>query len=382
MPDEEVALETPTETPSGEAPEDMTGTPPTDELDAVVVPGADGDLPPEEVEESESWKSLQAKFPKASGAELRKMVGDQYWEAKNHDSRTMRENEELRDMLREQQEPEEPETPLPNPQIEALDQRIKGLYEKNQTTQKTQNDTLIKLSDADKNIAKIEARLEDAQERVKDPNLEEYAKGRAESAIGTFEARLEAAQAKRQSILDRYGSLEDKKETYKHEMEKLLTDKDWLTKVAQKQVTDAKSAKESDARFNVEFPDYVDSLIEKAADRLKAPEEARFRRSLGVAVNRAMMVEFMNVGQTDLEDIDIPGMVDGYVQEHLSDRDLVSRERFERKSAEKRKVTGTGGPPKPVPAAKKPPVPPSLMSTGDTSPGMLRARKYLHSRNL
>ena len=75
-------------------------------------------------------------------------------------------------------------------------------------------------------------------------------------------------------------------------------------------------------------------------------------------------------------------MVDGYVQEYLSDRDLVSRERFERKSAAKRKVVGKGTPPTPVPAAKKPPVPPSLMSTGDTTPGMLRARKYLNSRNL
>ena len=379
--DPEATLETPIETPSGDAPEDMTGTPPTDELDAVVVPDADGDLPAG-VEESESWKSLQAKFPNASGAELREMVADQFWEAKNYASKQTRENEELRDMLREQQEPEEPETQLPNPQIEALGKRIQGLYDKDQTVQKTQNDTLIKLSEADKNIAKIEARLEDAQERTKDPNLEEYAKGRAESAIGTFEARLEAAQAKRQSILDRYGSLGDKRETYGHEMEKLLTDKDWLSKVAEKQVTDAKSAKASDAQFNAEFPDYVDSLIESSADRFEAPAEARLRRSLGVAVNRAMMVEFMNVGDTDLEDIDVPGMVDGYVQEYLSDRDLVSRERFERKSAAKRQVAGKGTTSAPVPPAKRPPVPPSLMSTGDTTPGMLRARKYLATRKL
>jgi hypothetical protein len=94
-----------------------------------------------------------------------------------------------------------------------------------------------------------------------------------------------------------------------------------------------------------------------------------------------MMVELMNVGNTDLDDLDVPGMVEGYVKEYLSDRDLVSRTRFEKRSKEKREVTGKP-PGTPVPAAKKPPVPPSLMSTGDTSPGMLRARKYLASRNL
>ena len=94
------------------------------------------------------------------------------------------------------------------------------------------------------------------------------------------------------------------------------------------------------------------------------------------------MVEFMNVGDTDLDDIDVPGMVDGYVQEYLTDRDLVSRARFEKKSAAKREVAGKGTPSAPVPPAKRPPVPPSLMSTGDTTPGMLRARKYLNSRNL
>ncbi len=384
MSDDHAALETPTETPSGEAPEDMKGTPPTVDEPVVEVPGADGEGLPAEgsgEEESESWESLRAKYPNKTGAELRKLVGDQYWESKNYASQTARENEQLRSMLREQQEPEDEGPPPSHPQIEALDKRIQGLYDKDQTTGKTQNETLVKLADADKNIAKIEARMEDAQERVKDPNLEEYARMRAESAVGTFEARLEAAQAKRQSILDRYGTLNDKREGYGHEMEKLLTDKDWLIKVAEKQATDHKSAKVADDRFNMEFPQYVDSLIDKSADGLEAPPEARLRQSLNRHVNRAMMVELMNVGDTDLEDIDVPGMVDGYVKEYLADRDLVSRTRFEKKSAEKRKVASTA-PTKATPAAKRPPVPPSLMSTGDTTPGMLAARKYLNSRNL
>ena len=382
--DPEVTLETPTETPSGEAPEDMTGTPPT-EIDEVDVPGADEGLEPGEREESDSWKSLAAKYPDKTGAELRKMVGDQYWEAKNYASGKARENEELRAMLAERdgEGPEdEPGEPPPHPQIEALDKRIQGLYDKDQVTSKTQNETLVKLADADKNIAKIEARLEDAQERTKAPDLEEYQKTRAESAVGTFEARLEAARAGRQSILDRYGTLNDKRENYGHEMEKLLTDKDWLTKVQTKQVNDAKSAKVADVRFNADFPKYVDSLIEESADSLEAPEEKRLRQSLGRHVNRAMMVELMNVGETDLDELDVPGMVEGYVKEYLTDRDLVSRERFERKSAAKRKVAGKGTTSTPVPAAKRPPVPPSLMSTGDTTPGMLAARKYLQTRKL
>ncbi len=387
MPDEEVALETPTETPSGEAVEDMKGTPPTevDDLDAVEVPGADGEEPPGgEDEESDSWKSLAAKYPNKTGAELREIVGNQYWEAKNYASGKARENEELRAMLKEQGEgPEDPDAePQPHPQVEALDKRIQGLYDKDQSTQKQQNDSLVKLAEADKTIAKLEARMEDAQERGKDSSLEDFARERATNSAQTFAARVEAAQAKRQSILDRYGSLGDKRETYGNEMEKLLTDKDWLTKVADKQAHDQKSAKADAAKFNAEFPQYVDSLIEKTADRLEAPQEQRLRKSLWIHVNRAMMVELQGRGPADLDDLDVPEMVDGYVEEYLKDRDLVSRTRFERKSAEKRKVSGKATAAASVPAAKKAPVPPSLMSTGDVSPGMLRARKYLGGKGL
>ena len=375
------------ETPSAE---DMTGTPPepVDELDAVQVPGADGEGLPAEgsgeegIEESEAWLALEKKYPNLHGRELREQVANKMWESLNYASRTARESEELRLMLAERDgQPEEPAEPPTHPQIEQLDKRIQGLYTKDQATEKQANESLLKLSEADKNIAKIEARKEDAEERVKDSQLEDHLRERARSAVSTFEARLDAAEAKRQSVLDRWQTLNEKREGYGFEMEKLLTDKDWLTQVATKQVQDQKSAKADTDKFNSDFPQYVDSLIESAADRLDAPEESRLRKSLWTHVQRSMMVELHGAGKTDLEDLNVPGMVDAYVKEYLSDRDLVSRTRFEKKSAEKRTVTGKA-PAKPAPAAKRPPVPPSLMSTGDTTPGMLRARKYLHSKGL
>jgi len=382
MPDEDVSLAP--ETPSAE---DMTGSPPTDELDAVEVPGADGEglsegSGEESIEESEAWIALERKYPNLHGRELRAKVADKMWESMNFASRTARESEELRAMLAERGESEtETDEPQTHPQVEALDKRIQGLYAKDQATTKQQNAALLSLSEADKNIAKIEARKEDAEERAKDRDAEDHIRDRALSAVSTFEARLEAAQAKRQSVLDRWQTLNEKRESYGFEMEKLLTDKDWLTKVAQQQATDAKSAKADTEKFNVEFPQYVDGLIEKAATAHDAPAEARLRKSLWTHVNRSMMVDLIGVGQKDLADLDVPGMVNDYVQEYLSDRDLVSRTRFEKKSAEKRSVTGKA-PAKPAPAAKRPPVPPSLMSQGDTTPGMLRARKYLNGRGL
>jgi|GEM_PF-2078074 len=371
-------LDAATETPSDGAPEDMTGTPPTEDGDEIEVPGAEGEAEAEpedattegaaEEEDAESWKALRAKYPNLSDKELRAQVGDQYWEAKNYASRVARENEELREQLAKEEppEPEEPDEPPSTPQIEALDKRIQTLYQKDQTAEKQQQEVLVKLADADKNIAKIEARLEDSDDEYRKESLK---------------AQLEAAQGKRQSVIDRYGNLNDKREGYAFDMERLLTDKDWLIKAAKQQRSTEKSEQAKTARFNAEFPKYVDTLITKTADGLDAPPEERFRQSLWNHVNRAMMVDLMNQGDTDLEDLDVPQMVESYVKEYLTDRDLVSRTRFEKRSAEKRKVTGKNAN-KPVPVAKKPPVPPSLMSTGDTTPQMLRARKYLRERGL
>jgi len=360
------------ETPS-EPSEDMTGTPPEDGSETeVVVPGAEDDPKGEaeaeaqEEEDAESWKALRAKYPNLSERELRAQVGDQYWEAKNYAARLARENEELR-AAQKPDEPEEPEEEPSTPQIEALDKRIQGLYGKDQAAEKQQGEILVKLADADKEIAKIEARLEDSEDEYRKEGLK---------------AQLEAKQAKRQSVIDRYQNIADKREGYAFDMERLLTDKDWLTKAAKQQRSKEKSEQADTEKFNAEFPEYVDNLITKTADGLNAPEEARFRQSLWNHVNRAMMVDLNLHGKTDLGDIDVPQMVEGYVKEYLADRDLVSRTRFEKRSAEKRKVTGKARPAAPVPVAQRPPVKPSLMSQDGQTPQMLKARKYLNERGL
>ena len=95
-----------------------------------------------------------------------------------------------------------------------------------------------------------------------------------------------------------------------------------------------------------------------------------------------MMAELSTADNPDLGDVDVPQMVEGYVKEYLQDRDLVSRTRFEKRSAEKRKVTGKAKPAAPVPVAQRPPVKPSLMSQDGQTPQMMKARKYLNERGL
>jgi hypothetical protein len=355
------------ETPSGE---EVTGTPPEDDAAGAPAgeptpPESDLDEPPvpEEPEESESWQALQRKFPGKTDAELRALVGDQFWEAKNYASRLARENEELRAAA----EPTEPEEEEPHPQVEALDKRIHSLYDKDQASAKQQQQSLISLAEADKQIAKTETKLE----MVGD---DEYAKG-------TLEAQLETANIKRTSILQRLHDLKDKREGFTFDMERLLADKDWLTKVAKQSQANQKKERESLSTFNDEFPDYVDELIADAADGLKVTQDAKIRQSLWKSVNRALMVDLQSMRDEGMADVDIPEMVSAYVKEYVEDRDLAARTRFEQTSEEKRRVAGKTTP-TPVPTAKKPPIHPSLMATGNQTPAMLKARKYLASRNL
>jgi len=297
-------------------------------------------------------------------------MGKAWWEKTRYASTIRKENEELKTRLaRAEAKPdrdEKTEPAQPPPELARIEARIQALYQKDQAIQTQQNQELTKLAAADREVAVIEDRLKDA-------NIEEYQKA-------ILEQKLETAKIKREGVLNRWGDLNDKREGISLEMEQRLTDRDWTQKFLKDKATREEQERQSAEQFNVEFPKHVDALIVTAADSMGAPKDKDVRRSLWKSVNRAMMVDLWQLGEEGLQSVDVPAMVRAHVKEYLEERGIAGRAKFTKASKEKldtmpgrRSAPASARPPaKPVPAA--------LLSRGDTTPSMLRARQLLVQR--
>lgn len=381
----EVEVDAPTETTSAEgAPEDVTGTPPEDggesEPPEPTEPqeGDEGHPEPTAAEET-AFAKLRAKYPNMSDEEFQETVAENYWNAtreissrekgiKERDARIA----QLEAALAEK-EPPEPEEPVSNPQIERLDKRIKSLYDRGQSFQQEQQSLLQELPKVDREIAKAEARIEDAGDG-------EYGDAVKRTKYEQLKANLEL---KKEGLVRQIRDLHYKREQADFEMETLLADKDWMTKVSEQQRNQAKLAEQSREQFNTEFPKYVDGLIEQAADALKAPKDEKIRESLWKHVNRAVTMDFWSMANKGLDQVDVPELVQEHVKEYLEDRDLIGRHSFQKRSEEKLAVSSrasqTGRSTKPT---VKSPVPISRLGGSNLTPGMAAARKYLSSKGL
>jgi hypothetical protein len=354
----------------GEELEPPLGDEPGDEPDEGAAGGED--------DEDEAWRNFEAKFQHIKNPrDRRAAMGRAWWDKINYAAQVRKENEDARAELARiagAKTPDadgEPEAPPTNPHIEKLDTRIKSLVQKDEQTQATQQKQLVSLADADKAIAKLEAHIEIAKE------------GGDEYKAGLLEARLEAAQLKRTTIVERYQDLDERRQQMSYDMEKLLQDRDWAQNVYKNQAQQQQQESQRREQFNAEFPQFVDAQITREADSLGAPKDQKIRRGLWKHVNQAMMVDLYRLGEQGIEEVDVPSMIQGYVKEYLEDRDIAVRQRFNERSRAKRSVTGR------APSAQAPgrgkagkPIPASLMGTSDQTPAMLRARQYLATKNL
>jgi hypothetical protein len=327
-------------------------------------------------DEDEAWTNFEQKFQHIKNPrDRRAAMGRAWWDKTNYAAQVRKENEEARAELarisgaKTPDADEEPDAPPTNPHIEKLDTRIKALVTKDEQVQATQQKQLVSLAEADKSIAKLEAHIEIAKESGDDYKA------------GLLEARLDAAQLKRTTIVERYQDLDDRRQQMSYDMERLLQDRDWAQNVYKNQAQAHEAESQRREQFNAEFPKFVDAQISREAEALGAPKDQKIRRGLWKHVNQAMMVDLYRLGEQGIEEVDVPSMIQGYVKEYLEDRDIAVRQRFNERSRAKRTVTGRapsappkGGPGKPVPA--------SLMGTSDQTPAMLRARQYLASKNL
>jgi len=366
VPDEDMS-----ETTSDEG-EPEAGDEPADEVDE----DSEGEAEPAEAgepsdDEDEAWKNFQKKFDHIKNPrDRRAAMGKAWWEKNNFASRTHKEAEDLKARLARleatRDEPKDDRPTQPPPELAKIDQRIQVLYAKDKSIQEQQNRSLIELSEADKAVAVIEDRLKDA---------DDYAKA-------ILEQRLETAKIKKEATLNRWADLNERREGLSLEMEQRLADRDWTAKFLQDKATRDQSERQSLEQFNADFPKHVDGLISSSADSLGAPKDPKIRQSLWRSVNKAMMVDLWQLGEKGLQQVNVPEMVKAHVKEYLQDRDLVSRSKFTSTSAAKLKVAGreAGKPARPVSAAQRPPVPPSLLTQGDTTPAMRRARELLTRR--
>lgn len=337
---------------------------PSDSEKADQLPSDDDDDP--------EWQNFQKKFSHLkSDRDRRAAMGRAWWEKTRYASQVRKENEELKARLARLEKPPEPapdEPRQPPPELARIQQRIETLVAKDQAVQEQQNKALISLSASDKEVAVIEDRLKDADEYQK----------------AILEQRLETAKVRRESILNRWADLNEKREAISLEMEQRITDRDWTAKFLQDKANREQLERRDIESFNAEFPKHVDKLIVSAADDLGAPKDQKIRQSLWKTVNRAMMVDLLKLGEKGLDSVNVPSMVRAHVKEYLEDRDLVGRSKFVKASAEKLKVAGreAGKPPagRPASAAMRPPVPPALLSQGDTTPAMRAARERLTKR--
>lgn len=370
VPDEDVSETTSDEAADEETEGEEPEGPTSEEPEAEAEPAKDEE-PPSDEDDDEAWKNFQKKFGHLkSDRDRRAAMGKAFWEKTRYASQVRKENEELKLRLAQAEvrpaRDEKPEEPAqPPPELARIEQRIQALYQKDQTYQEQQNKALLALSAADKEVGIIEDRLKDADEYQK----------------AILEQRMETAKIKREAILNRWADLNDKRENVSLEMEQRLTDRDWTQKFLKDKASREQSEQESLQQFNTEFPKHVDGLITSSADDLGAPKDAKIRQSLWKSVNRAMMVDLWQLGEQGLQTVDVPGLVRSHVKEYLEDRDLVGRTKFSKTSAEKLKVTSRE-PVKPAsrPAPTNRPVPAALLSQGDTSPAMRRARELLTKR--
>ena len=376
----------PTETPSAEgAPEleptpgveNEEGTPPEEgdegqpeapEPDETPPSGETPPVPP-------GFEKLRAKYPNLSEEEFQEVVAEHYWSTTKEISSREKVIRDLKAELaaRDAEAAPEDEAPPPtNPNIERLDQRIKSLYNRGEGFKTETQELLTELPKIDREIAKAEARIEDAGEgEFKD-----------DAKAAKHEAKRDTLINKRDNVVRQLRDLHHKREQADFEMETLLADKDWMTRVAEDQANQQKLEKQSAAQFTKEFPEYVDGLITKAADALGAPKDKKIRESLWKHVNRATTMDFWSMARQGLDTVDVPGTVKAHVKEYLEDRDLVGRVKFAEKSKEKLKVAGKPPQGATPPAASKSSVSVTQLNKGDLTPGMAAARKYLATKGL
>ncbi len=375
MSDDADNLETPDGTTPAEVSPEEPETPSEPKPEADDAAGGEGTEEPQgEPQRDPAWENLAKKFAHIKDDdERRDAIAKAYWEKTNYASRIRRENETLkRQIARIESErkaaPKDSDEPAPPPQeLTELDGQMKALADEDKSLYDEANAHIKDLNSISDEIAKAQARVEDAKEAGD------------EAKQARHEARLVAFEARKDNISRSYKALVRQRQTLRRDYDRLLKDRQWLAQTLDDRNSRQAREKQEFDDFKQTFPEQVDEVIESVATRLGIPDS--YREELVSEVNDGLLVDLWKLGEADLDEVDVPGLVQARVQAFAKIRNLASRHKFQAASREKLKVAATtrpvaGGSATP---AKKP-VTPASMAGGDLTPKMKQARDYLVSR--
>jgi BMFP domain-containing protein YqiC len=368
-------LETPSTegAPEGEESEETTSEETEGEADPPDESSDEGEAAEGDDDDDDAWKNLTKKFDHIKSPRDRKAaIGRAYWEKTRYASQTRKDLEETKARLAVlEAKPKADEPPAaPHPDVAKLDQRIQGLVQKDNTLVQNQQELLGALRGVDEEIVKWKTKAEDADEYNK----------------ALYEQKSETAAVKKATLLQRWADINDRREQLSYDVDRLMSDRNWVQQFVQQEEQRKASEVESAAEFNQTFPRFVDETIEEIATELGAPKATGIREDLRSTVRDKMTVALWKLSKQNVDEVDVPEMVRGYVQGYLKRNDLVGRTKFTEKSKNKLAVSSKASAPKPGTQASKPspgkPVRLGQMTQSELSPAMSRARSYLQSRGL
>lgn len=333
------------------------------------------DEPPAD-DEDPQYQNLVKKFAHIKNPRDRNAaIAAAYWEKNRYASHLRKENEELRARVARGPEPpkEADPPPPPHPDLQKLDDRIKGLSERDEAAYNQQQDLLKKLPEADARIVELKTLL-------RDDRLDEYAKQ-------ALQARLETAEGRKERLLEKWADVVEKRTTYKQDADRLQTERAWTAKVVAEQQARQKSEAQDLEQFNEAFPKQVSDLIQATAKELKAPSTAL--PGLEKVVTDRLSMALFRLDQRGIDEVDVKGLVASLTKEYLADLGLANRKTFQ--DISKGKLAVSGRPPvtkNGTPAGgtvtppQKGPIPAASLGRGELTSAMARARQRLQSRGL
>lgn len=373
---EDEVLDAPDETTSEDAPDEEAET--TSEPGETPEPSdEEGEAETEDEPQAaaaptpSAWKNFEKKFLHIKDPEARQeAMAEAWWEKNNFASRTFKEKQALERKLADlektlKQTPPEPEKPGPPPQeLVELDSRIQELYQQDQALIKETEQSLVGLNAVDTEIAKLQGKLEDAKENGD------------ESKQIRLEAALQAKSVQREGVLRDYKTSLRERKALAREYEKVGKERIWLETVLKDKASRQATEKQEAEAFKSDFPEQVDRLVESAAAKFNIP--AHLLEELQEETNDGLMVDLWKLGEANLDDVDLPGLIRQRVEKFARTRNLAERRKFADTSKEKLKVAGRARPNAPAGSPKT--VTPASMISGDSTPKMKRGRDYLASR--
>jgi hypothetical protein len=273
----------------------------------------------------------------------RGMLGKEYWDQKNANTVLARERDEARREVQALKDkalatvspretppaerpaaaaPKDPEIPPEiAPQMQKIDARLQGLANEHKSNREEHAQLLTTLAQKNREIGKLEGKLEVANDLDK-PNL-------------SIELRIIRDEFERGLIRGKW--LMQRNSDLSFHFDRGQEDKVLLLKRVQEDQARQTQSKSDAARFDKEFPQQFDAELRAQAEEAGVPvNDEKTWMAVWRYVNNASMAELTSLRDTLVKDVDVPGLIGSKLKEWLDDHELAGKLRFGKQSEEKR----------------------------------------------